>query len=1644
MMLILILLVSMLPSYNINPVQAAASELLSLNKPVLASSVQGEHTKDRAVDGNSSTRWASQGQMDPQWIYVDLGAEATVDRVRLNWETAYAKSYKVEVSEDGMTWFSIYSTTSGDGSIDDLTNLSGTGRYVRIYGTERGTPYGYSLYEFEVYGHYTTPQPPAPVNLAENKSASASSYEVPDWSSDPNIVSPQKAFDGDTTTRWSSRSGDSEWISVDLGSVYTMGTVVLNWEDAFAKGYDIQVSMDGQNWTTVYRQLYGQGGIETLKIKADARYVRMYGFAKGTEFGYSLYEFKVYAFVEGDPIPEIHIPEKPSPEVVSVGAGSYLKNDISKVYPTYPKYKTSNVTGPIPSGGWWQSTLIKRLSDGIVGLPFRVQYTDQGLSIMNPGSGFVTADGNTVSTTGAPDFYLMAKNINPIHMSAKVDGYGDYSVRNVLSDDDSAKMVTTVVKGSPYLYNEFSDSSSPYIVMNESITRFFDDSNQTILATDGSTLITDHIGIEVTNVDSGNNQRIRSYGLFAPEGTVFTRVGDKLTLQLGQGQNYLSIGTLPSNRDLNYYYQHAYAFVTDTKASYSIDDAEGLVTTTYTSTTQLKRSGFTNTALMALFPNQWKSLTDAATLTHLTYPSIRGTMKVLEGNSFFIEDRFTGIIPQFGEPNGSSSYNRAEVVGYLQSLNDMLRNNYMWNDPYWQGKNLHPLAQSVLIADQIGETTIRDESLDILKNILTNWYTYSGDSEYPYYLYYTPEWGALHGDGGNHGMAKWLSDHHYLWGYYIYASAILASYDKEFLNDYGGMVEHMIRDMGSPSRNDSMYPYMRAFDPYEGVSWAGGYGDNYNGNNQEATAEALFAYAGEYLWGVVTNNKAYRDAGIWVYTLESNSTLQYWFDYDQDNWHPDYNRGVVGQLYGSSQHYGTYFSSDANNIYGIQWLPTAPYMTYLGLNPDAAARTYSKFIHDKGGLETGWYHIIWPFQSMSDPQGAIAKWDANLVANDSNDGKKEWANTYWFLHAMEAFGTRTTDIWSSNWTTYQIFEKNGVYTANIWNPTNTMKDVIFRDDNGTIVGMVTVPSMETVVANPINGNRPPEETEQVAMPTISVNSGTYDSPQTVEISSSTSGATIRYTIDGSTPTAAHGIIYSGAFDVSETMTIKAVAFKNGMADSDVATSVITIHTSDSSNLALNKEASASSYQGGNVASAAFDGDNNTRWESSFSDPQWVTVDLGSIYSITGVKLDWETAAGKDYAIQVSDDRQAWQDVLIQNDGTGGVEVHTFNAPITGRYVRMYGTERTTGYGYSLWEFEVFGTSSSQQQAAAPDITPVTGTYTGVQHVSITSTTEDATIKYTTDGSTPTPAHGTVYTGAFDVSETTTVKAIAYKSGLLASNVATSVITINSSDSSNLALNKTATASSQLGGNTAEAAFDGDANTRWESSHSDPQWIMVDLGSIYNITGVKLNWETAAGKDYTIQISDDQQQWEEAFTMTGGTGGVEVHTFNMPVTGRYVRLYGTVRTTGYGYSLWEFEVYGSEVTLNENKALNKTAAASSYLGGNTAEAAFDGDANTRWESSYSDPQWITVDLGSTYNIAGVKLDWEAAAGKDYKIQVSDDQQYWEDAFTMTGGTGGIEVHTFNTPVTGRYVRLYGTARTTGYGYSLWEFEVYGSK
>jgi hypothetical protein len=125
--------------------------LVSVGKSVTVSSIESAgSTGANAVDNNLGTRWASAAS-DPQWISVDLGSTMPVDQVVLLWESAYGSSYQIQVSTDATNWTSVFSTTTGNGGTDSISFSTVSARYVRMYGTQRATPYGYSLYEFEIF-----------------------------------------------------------------------------------------------------------------------------------------------------------------------------------------------------------------------------------------------------------------------------------------------------------------------------------------------------------------------------------------------------------------------------------------------------------------------------------------------------------------------------------------------------------------------------------------------------------------------------------------------------------------------------------------------------------------------------------------------------------------------------------------------------------------------------------------------------------------------------------------------------------------------------------------------------------------------------------------------------------------------------------------------------------------------------------------------------------------------------------------------------------------------------------------------------------------------------------------------------------------------------------------------------------------------------------------------------------------------------------------------------------------------------------------------------------------------------------------------------------------------------------------------------
>ena len=268
--------------------QCNTSYNLALFKTAYCSSTESAtYPASNAFDGSMSTRWSS-AFSDPQYIYVDLGASYNLCEVVLYWENAYATAFDIDLSNDAVTWTTV-ATITGNTSQNNTISISGTARYVRMYGISRATGYGYSLYEFQVYG--TAPTPSCAVNLALNQPTTVTSTESAAYPG-------SDAVDGSMTTRWSSAFSDPQSISVDLGAVDNICQVNLYWENAYGSNFEIDLSNDGATWTPAWSITGNTATTNSILINANARYVRMYGTARATGYGYSLYEFQVL----GNPI----------------------------------------------------------------------------------------------------------------------------------------------------------------------------------------------------------------------------------------------------------------------------------------------------------------------------------------------------------------------------------------------------------------------------------------------------------------------------------------------------------------------------------------------------------------------------------------------------------------------------------------------------------------------------------------------------------------------------------------------------------------------------------------------------------------------------------------------------------------------------------------------------------------------------------------------------------------------------------------------------------------------------------------------------------------------------------------------------------------------------------------------------------------------------------------------------------------------------------------------------------------------------------------------------------------------------------------------------------------------------------------------
>lgn len=143
---------------------------------------------------------------------------------------------------------------------------------------------------------------PEQINRAFQQPAASSSIE-----NDEHLA--EYATDGDQTTRWSSQYQDNEWLIVDLGKSYDIQTVKLYWEVARAESYAVDISFDGQNWVTIFEENNGEGDLDSLSFDEPevARFVRMNGIERATEWGFSIYEMEVYGLESDQQPPGVSI-----------------------------------------------------------------------------------------------------------------------------------------------------------------------------------------------------------------------------------------------------------------------------------------------------------------------------------------------------------------------------------------------------------------------------------------------------------------------------------------------------------------------------------------------------------------------------------------------------------------------------------------------------------------------------------------------------------------------------------------------------------------------------------------------------------------------------------------------------------------------------------------------------------------------------------------------------------------------------------------------------------------------------------------------------------------------------------------------------------------------------------------------------------------------------------------------------------------------------------------------------------------------------------------------------------------------------------------------------------------------------------------
>ncbi|MCC8038104.1 MAG: hypothetical protein LIP02_08240, partial [Bacteroidales bacterium] len=697
-------------------------------------------------------------------------------------------------------------------------------------------------------------------------------------------------------------------------------------------------------------------------------------------------------------------------DVVKLGRGSYASSmplsygktddhtgDQSIKMLSRKIWLTERENQPIPTNDWWTSILDAQWSGALWNYPAMVKPAASGITIHWPS--YWQSDGAQVNWNSAVEI----QGVDFKGAEAIADSWHDWDVEMIVPGTDSSKqMKATLSHGTPFTWIELTNVN-PVVAMQKPVDNFTNTSAEATFYNAEGSAISAPMGLAMsqTAFKIGDD----AYGLFLPNGSILTYDSSKNKLTINQdgcASRFVIVALLPGGdvKKLQEYEEFAYNVPRDTQVSWNYDAKKGQISSTWKVTAENLNTGVKGGNVMQGFiPHAYKGAVAQPTYINDVFLTPRGKMKMCTGTEWTFTHTFAGILPWYLEPKVDTSVENP----FNPEIMDWLMENYadggeFGGDTYWGGKGLTQMALNMTFALQLGDTEKFESSKKKLKDTLVNWLTYSPGETNFFFAYY-PRWGGMLGEATSYDSDT-FNDHHFHYGYFTLAAAMLCLVDDEFRAGYGEMLKLIAKDYANYDRNDTRFPFLRHMDPWAGHSYAGGLGDqgNNNGNGQESTSEAMQSWGGVYLLGVALGDDELRDAGIFGWSTEARATREYWFDVDGHTGCDKYGLGgnIDYTLYPYPYNsnitckgigWWTWFGGDPLFMHGIQWMPISPALDYLSWDTDFVAWAY-KDLTESTSWPHKWFETTYHYDYDTLDDGSIKTTTTELDPMANND----WGN----------------------------------------------------------------------------------------------------------------------------------------------------------------------------------------------------------------------------------------------------------------------------------------------------------------------------------------------------------------------------------------------------------------------------------------------------------------------------------------------------------------------------------------------------------------------------------------------------------------------------------------------------------------------------